>query len=167
MVSEINRANPDLVCLAGDLFDNEYEAMADPQRLADTLSQIQSPLGVYACYGNHDVAERLLSGFTFDFAKMKTSDPRMDALLKKAGIRLLQDEVLLIDSSFSLAGRRHASKPGTEGGRLSAQGLLSGLDPQKPILVLDHEPRDLDALELSLIHIFSIRNSLLTMVLAA
>ena len=34
MVEKINREDPDLVVIAGDIFDNEYEALENPERLA-------------------------------------------------------------------------------------------------------------------------------------
>lgn len=55
MVDRINKQDPDLVVLAGDIFDNEYEALDDPKHLSETLHQIQSKYGTYAVYGNHDV----------------------------------------------------------------------------------------------------------------
>ena len=65
MVQKINAQEPDLVVIAGDIFDNEYEALDDPDRLVKILSSIKSTYGVYACYGNHDIQEKILAGFTF------------------------------------------------------------------------------------------------------
>lgn len=113
MVDKINRENPDLVVVAGDIFDNEYEALEDPERLIHILKQISSRYGVYACYGNHDIQEKILAGFTFGNKEgKKESDPRMDTFLEKAGIQLLQDQGILIDDSFYLYGRPDAGKPG-------------------------------------------------------
>ena len=42
MVEKINEQNPDLVVIAGDIFDNEYDALDDPVRLAQILSGIRS-----------------------------------------------------------------------------------------------------------------------------
>ena len=58
MVEKINATDPDLVVIAGDIFDNEYEALDDPAKLAEILSGIKSRYGVYACYGNHDIEEK-------------------------------------------------------------------------------------------------------------
>lgn len=147
MVARINEQSPDLVVIAGDIFDNDYDALDDPDRLVQILSGIESRYGVYACYGNHDIQEKLLAGFTLEKTKEKVSDPRMDAFLEKAGICLLQDEGVLIDDSFYLYGRPDAKKPGrgiTE--RKSPAQLTEGMDLSKPILVIDHEPRQLEEL---------------------
>ncbi len=147
MVEKINAQNPDLVVLAGDIFDNSYDAVAQPGQIAAALGRIQAQYGVYACYGNHDVSERILAGFTFHHTGSQTRDPRMDAFLDQAGIRALEDEAVLIADAFYLAGRIDDKKPvNAADGRKSPAQLLAGLDPAKPILVLDHEPRELQAL---------------------
>ena len=148
MVEKINREEPDLVVIAGDIFDNEYEALKDPEELIRILKGISSRYGVYACYGNHDIDEKILSGFTFDRSgDRKESDPRMDAFLEEAGIILLHDEGVLIDDSFYLFGRADAGKPGRGiEKRLSPEEITEGLDPDKPLIVLDHEPSQLPEL---------------------
>ena len=61
MTEKINEQKPDLVVVAGDIFDNEYEALDNPDRLAEILRGIHSKYGVYACYGNHDIQEKILA----------------------------------------------------------------------------------------------------------
>ncbi len=112
MVDLINQEDADIVVIAGDIFDNEYEALEDPELLAEVLGGIQSRYGVYACYGNHDIKEKVLAGFTFAGSGEKASDPRMDAFLEKAGIRLLREEGVLIDDAFYLYGRPDYGRPG-------------------------------------------------------
>lgn len=147
MVEQINACEPDLVVFAGDIFDNEYDALEDDARLIEILRGIRSRYGVYACYGNHDISERILAGFTFGGSAEKVSDPRMDAFLAAAGIRLLRDEAVLIDGSFYLYGRPDAERPGRGiTVRKTPQEITAGLDASKPILVLDHEPRELQEL---------------------
>lgn len=148
MVRKINAQKPDLVVIAGDIFDNEYEALDDPKRLIGILQGIESKYGVYACYGNHDIEEKILAGFTFGGRhEKKESDPRMDALLKKAGITLLRDEKVLIDESFYLYGRPDLHRPGRGIEIRKAPGeITEGMDQEKPIIVLDHEPKELQEL---------------------
>ena len=55
IVKKINKQNPDLVCIAGDIFDNEYEAIHEPKKVKKILRKINSRYGVYACWGNHDL----------------------------------------------------------------------------------------------------------------
>ncbi len=147
MVDRINEQNADVVVIAGDIFDNEYEALDDPAALTAILRNIRSTYGVYACYGNHDVEEEILAGFTFDSKKKKESSPQMDAFLQKAGIHLLQEEAVLIDDSFYLYGRPDAQQPGRGiDRRKTAAELTEGLEMKKPVIVIDHEPRELQEL---------------------
>ena len=147
MVEKINREDPDLVVIAGDIFDNEYEALENPERLASILKGIQSRYGVYACYGNHDIQEKILAGFTFRSKGKKESDIRMDAFLEQAGITLLRDESVMIADEIVLYGRPDAKKPGRGiTVRRTPGEITSGLDLSKPIFVIDHEPGELQEL---------------------
>lgn len=101
------RENVDIVLIAGDIYDNDYDALGDTDRLREIFLSIQSRYGIYACYGNHDVAESTLGGFTLDNSNdPKTSDARMDEFLESANIHLLRDESVLIDGSFYVIGRQ-------------------------------------------------------------
>lgn len=147
MVEKINAQNPDLVVVAGDIFDNEYEALENPDRLAAILRGIQSKYGVYACYGNHDIQEKILAGFTFGGKEKKESSVKMDEFLEKSGITLLRDEYVLIDDSFYLYGRPDYERPGRGiDERKSPQEITEDLDLSLPVLVVDHEPRELQEL---------------------
>ncbi|MCI9337640.1 MAG: metallophosphoesterase [Lachnospiraceae bacterium] len=147
MVRLINEQEPDLVVMAGDIFDNEYEALEDSEALARVLGGIQSQYGVYACYGNHDIREKVLAGFTFSGSGEKASDPRMDAFLEEAGIRLLREEGVLIRDAFYLYGRPDYGRPGRGiRERRSPGEITAGMDLSKPVIVIDHQPRELQEL---------------------
>ena len=147
MVEKINAQNPDLVVVAGDIFDNEYEALENPDRLAAILRGIQSKYGVYACYGNHDIQEKILAGFTFGGKEKKESSVKMDEFLEKSGITRLRDEYVLIDDTFYLYGRPDYERPGRGiDERKSPQEITEDLDLSLPVLVIDHEPRELQEL---------------------
>ena len=144
MVEKINAEDADLVVIAGDIYDNEWEAVQEPERMAEILRGIRSKYGVYACYGNHDIEEPILAGFTFRQSEQKASSPEMDAFLSDAGIRLLRDEGVLIDNAFYLYGRADARRPGAGiRVRKSPQEITADMDKTKPIIVLDHQPREL------------------------
>lgn len=148
MVRKINAEDPDLVVFAGDIFDNEYEALDDPDRLISIFRGIKSRYGVYACYGNHDIEEKILAGFTFHKkGEKKVSDVRMDEFLEKAGIRLLRDEGTLIDDSFYVYGRPDRERPGRGiSVRKTPEEITADMDRSKPILVIDHQPKELQEL---------------------
>ena len=172
MVKLINECNPDIVFFCGDIFDNIYDALDDPERLISIYQSINSKYGVYACYGNHDIDEPVLAGFTFNQDEKKVSDPRMDEFLERAGVRLLRDEGVLIDNSFYVYGRPDYARPGRGiEARNTAREIvdlinddLNSTDPldkdyswitgqtdippviDYPVIVLDHEPKELEEL---------------------
>lgn len=146
-VDAVNAMRPDLVVIAGDIFDNEYAAIPQPDHIAEALASIRSTYGTYACWGNHDVSEPILAGFTWDDADAEKDDPRMREFLEKSGINLLDDSVMTLPNGVQLAGRRDASRSKKLGeGRLDAAQLLSGCDLDAPVFVIDHQPGDNDAL---------------------
>ncbi len=148
MVKKINKQNPDLVVIAGDIFDNEYEALDNPKEITKALKSIKSKYGVYATYGNHDIKEKVLAGFTFNKkGEKKESDIRMDQLLENANINLLRDEEVMIEDSIYLYGRPDYRRPGRGiTTRKTAEEITENMDKDKPIIVIDHEPSELQEL---------------------
>ena len=150
LVRKINKQKPDLVCIAGDIFDNEYDAIRNPEKLEKALRGIKSTYGVYACWGNHDLNEEILAGFTFkhkdgDLSDIK--DPRMKKFLKDSNIHILEDESVLINDQFYVIGRKDASLTEKihETRKAPAQ-LTEKLDRDKPIIMIDHQPKELQEL---------------------
>ena len=141
MVRIINEQNADLVLVAGDIFDNAVDEMDDPQAVREALRSIQSRLGVYGCWGNHDVRGRLFSGFSTQEGEAVRGQ-EMDDFVAASGIVMLEDEAVLLDDAFWLVGRKDYENDGTGArGREPLEALLAKVDMDKPILVVDHEPR--------------------------
>lgn len=144
MVKKINEQNADIVIIAGDIFDNSYDGMDDPEGIKAQLKSIKSKYGVYAVYGNHDIDEKILMGFTFDWGGKQLHSEKMTNFMKECNIKLINDESVLINDEFYLVGRRDTDKPGTEDGtRAEISELTKDLDKTKPIFVLSHEPDEL------------------------
>ncbi len=144
MVEKINAQDPDIVIIAGDIFDNSYDGMDDPEGIKAQLKSIKSKYGVYAVYGNHDIDEKILMGFTFDWGGKQLHNEKMTNFMKECDIKLINDESVLINDEFYLVGRRDTDKPGTEDGtRAEISELTKDLDKTKPIFVLSHEPDEL------------------------
>lgn len=144
MVEKINQQNADIVIIAGDIFDNSYDGMDDPEGIKAQLRSIKSKYGVYAVYGNHDIDEKILMGFTFDWGGKQLHSEKMTNFMKECNIKLINDESVLINDEFYLVGRRDTDKPGTEDGtRAEISELTKDLDKTKPIFVLSHEPDEL------------------------
>ena len=65
--------------------------------------------------------------------------------LTEHGVTMLMDSVALIDSSFYLAGRIDRSGRQFDGRlRRSVADLLQGIDRAKPVILMDHQPFELD-----------------------
>ena len=144
MVEKINQQDADIVIIAGDIFDNSYDGMDDPEGIKAQLRSIKSKYGVYAVYGNHDIDEKILMGFTFDWGGKQLHSEKMTNFMKECNIKLINDESVLINDEFYLVGRRDTDKPGTEDGtRAEISELTKNLDKTKPIFVLSHEPDEL------------------------
>lgn len=147
MVDKINRQEPDLVVIAGDIFDNEYDAIMEPTKMEKILKKIKSHYGVYACWGNHDLNEPILAGFTFKQAPEDVKDPRMKKFLENSNIHPLRDESVLIDNRFYVIGRKDASLTEKIGEtRKTPEQLISSLDKNKPVFIIDHQPKGLQEL---------------------
>lgn len=144
MVEKINQQDADIVIIAGDIFDNSYDGMDDPEGIKAQLKSIKSKYGVYAVYGNHDIDEKILMGFTFDWGGKQLHSEKMTNFMKECNIKLINDESVLINDEFYLVGRRDTDNPGTEDGtRAEISELTKNLDKTKPIFVLSHEPDEL------------------------
>jgi len=134
-VESINEQNPDLLLIAGDVFDDNPEPV-ERKHLGELLQQLQPPLGKYAVAGNHDIMA------DFD---------RVSAYLQESGVEMLVDRSVLIDSIFRLAGRMDRSvefrhfNGWDSGSRLSIDELLQPYKEEDfPVVLLDHQPTNLD-----------------------
>ena len=131
IVEKVNRQQPDLVCIAGDMFNNDYMAIQNPDRASALFKQIKAKYGVYSSLGNHD------AGGTFE---------HMLRFLERSNIKLLNDEHVIIDHRLALFGRVDPSPIGNFGNikRKDISDQIAALDANLPIIVMDHRPDQLD-----------------------
>ena len=147
MVTKINAENPDIVFVAGDIFDNQWSAVREPERTKEILAGIKAKYGVYGVMGNHDVEDNLIFGFNFSAGRTNLTDSRYLEFCEKAGIKILSDEVITIDDSVYVVGRLDREETGNESQtRLSSAELIEKLDKSKTIIDLEHEPADVETL---------------------
>lgn len=149
-VDIINKNDVDIVCVVGDIFDNQYSAIKHPDKLIDLFKQIKSKYGMYAVLGNHDVEEPILCGFTFndDDLENKLASKEMLDFIKKSGMVLLYDENVIVNDSVNLYGRADQERPNLGNiTRKESGDIFKEVDTTKPLFVLDHEPREYDELE--------------------
>jgi uncharacterized protein len=123
-VSLINNQNPDIILIAGDLFDRNLRSVK-AQHMDAVLNQLHAKYGVYAVLGNHDYFSNV--------------DSSID-LIARSGIKLLRDSAITIDNKFVLIGRDDFSNRH----RKPIKNIISGIDSSLPMILLDHQPVNLN-----------------------
>ncbi len=147
MTDLINREQPDAVVIAGDIFTSTYEGLSHPETYAEILSGIQAKNGVYAVYGNHDVEETLLGGFAVSPVSEAFRSDEMEAFFDDCHFITLADETAVLPGGIQLAGWIDGEKAGDgTRNRMKPAELLGDLDPELPIVVLQHEPVEFEEL---------------------
>ena len=118
----------DILLMPGDIMDDNTHAFTAynmEKNLAELCDSL--PFGVYATLGNHDLYGH--------------EQPISNAL-RSAGVQLLTDEVFCLDykgQPIWLVGRfdNHKSQ------RVATTELLSQVNSEDPVIVLDHRPSDI------------------------
>ncbi|HSR12041.1 MAG TPA: metallophosphoesterase, partial [Thermodesulfobacteriota bacterium] len=119
---------PDLVVITGDLVD---EAVSHMEEMAGPLSRLRSRHGVIAAMGNHEF-----------FAGVD----RAEAIMKEAGIRVLRNQSVVLPGGLQILGvddptvYRRTGKPVPD-----IDGCIRRLDPEKPSILLYHQPIHFEA----------------------
>lgn len=130
LVERINELKPDIVMFAGDTIDGDVRA-AEKIGAEKILSKIKARYGVYGVYGNHEYF-----GNGIHEAR---------EFLAKSGIKILVDEAITIKNTLVIAGRDDLAKERfSEGKRKSLEEILAGVDRQLPIILMDHQPTNLE-----------------------
>ena len=130
LVSTVNQLKPDLVLFAGDVFDENIETI-NKQQMADNFRKLCAPYGAYAVLGNHEY----IGGNAEDAIKY----------LNEAGVKVLRDSSQEIAGSFYLVGRDDRSSERVKGiKRQSLQTLMQGVNRSLPVIVMDHQPLQLE-----------------------
>ncbi len=130
-VEKINGLKPDIVCIAGDIFDNDFSAVKNPERAAGALKSIETKYGVFACLGNHDAG---------------TTVEKMLSFLEQSNVNILLEDYAVIDDRMILLGRADGDPIGgfSEVERKRADYVLKDIDKNLPVLVMDHNPSNID-----------------------
>ena len=125
MVELVNGQNADLVLLAGDVFDEDLGPVIQ-NNMGDLLKNLRAKQGVYAILGNHEF-----------FGNANAAEK----YFKDHHITVLRDSVVSLDNGITIAGREDISGQRMNGKpRKSIEELLNGIDTEKPVFLLDHQP---------------------------
>jgi len=123
---------PDVIFLLGDIVDGEI----GPVMRNDLLKYFNCPKcrdGLLAITGNHE----FIGGASVTIP-----------YIEKNGIRILKDEAVVIDGCIQVIGRldRDGLRYRNEG-RKPLSKLMEQVDSSKPVILLDHQPFNLDEAE--------------------
>ncbi len=122
-VELINEQKPDIILIAGDLIDHSLKTV-ELQKMEEELLQLKATYGVYAIPGNHDYYAGIEGTLKF---------------MKRSGITVLRDSVVIIDNKIALIGRDDI----TNRNRRQLGSLVEGLNSGMPRIVLDHQPHSM------------------------
>ncbi len=126
LANTMDKLKPDVILLAGDVLDDSLEPFVR-ENMARSMKLLRAPLGVYASLGNHEY----YGGHIGEYIRR----------MKDIGIKVLTDQVVDVEGSFYIAGRKDRAAEQIEaGGRLSVGQLLSEADPERPVILMDHQP---------------------------
>jgi len=132
IVKKINSLNADLILLGGDIVDEDL-APVIRNNLGDSLKKLYAPMGVIGITGNHEY----IGGA--DKAVQYLSDH---------GINMIQDTTILLDSKIYIVGRDDRDKRNfSNEPRKGLKKIMKDIDTSLPIIVLDHQPFELDLKE--------------------
>ena len=140
-VRSMQAEKPDVVLITGDFVDDDT-SKEDMINACKALGTLKTKYGVYYAFGNHD------KGY-YDNEYRGYSGTDLIAELEKNGVKVLQDETVLLDNRFYLIGRQDRSEEQRGESRAEMKDLVKDLDTGKFSIVLDHQPHDYDALEKS------------------
>jgi predicted MPP superfamily phosphohydrolase len=123
ILARVREAAPDLLVCTGDLVDGQINKL---EGLAELLQGIQPPYGKFAITGNHEYYAGLQQSLAF---------------IRKAGFTILRGRSVDVNGTITLAGVDDPAGKQFNGYQgKTEQGLLSGLDHEKFIILLKHRP---------------------------
>lgn len=126
-VDKIMEQKPDLILLVGDIVDYDVKSLYE-QHMETEFLRLKAPYGVYVSTGNHEYIEL-----------GESKDEKILWLSEKAGLTMLRDTTVLIDSAFYIVGREDDMCKT----RKSLPEIMQGVNTSLPIIVMNHEPHKL------------------------
>jgi len=153
IINAINDQKPDLICFAGDIFNDSYYAISNPEKASELFRSLRATHGVYACPGNHDAGK---------------SAEEMADFLQRSDVKLLSDEFDIVNGQAVVLGRLDPRPIGGFKGlrRAAISELILKMNNEKnitlinnksapgqtklftvngnmPIIVIDHNPKSI------------------------
>ena len=115
----VEEQKPDLILIAGDIIDTDTRLIL--HNYDKDFEKIKAPMGVYASVGNHEYYGGLENNIKY---------------IKDRGINLLYEDGIETEEFF-IVGRNYSF-----GKRKSIEELTKGNINNKPVIVIDHSPKE-------------------------
>lgn len=132
IIERINKLNPDLILLGGDIVDEDLGPVIRGD-LGESLKKLNAPMGVIGITGNHEYIGGASEAVNY---------------LEEHGITMVRDTFLVAGNSIAIVGREDRDRPRFSGkGRKAVNEIMQGVDMTRPVIMLDHQPFDLDEKE--------------------
>jgi predicted MPP superfamily phosphohydrolase len=131
LVDRVNAMDPDLILLPGDVIDDTIEPFIR-NKMSELLGELRAKHGIYAVLGNHEYYGGHIDPYLIE--------------MNKIGIRVLRDETVEIAGSLYVAGRKDKTAESADpSNRLAVGELLSPLNLNKAVILMDHQPTKFSA----------------------
>lgn len=125
IVDKINKQNPDIILLAGDIIDEDIKPVLR-DNVGEALLELKSRYGVFGITGNHEYIGGVKDAVDY---------------LESHNIRMLIDSYIKINDSFYIIGRADRDSKRFSGyKRKPLEEILEGVDKSLPLILMDHQP---------------------------
>lgn len=135
MVEEVNQQQADFIVITGDTLDRRLAPFTQ-RGFAKQFQQLKSKYGTFVIFGNHE------------YYHSKHADNHEQDIIdafEQANMKVLKDDVIYLDDvGITLIGRDDLSSYRYHAKRASLADLMMFSDSNTPIILLDHQPSNLD-----------------------
>lgn len=125
IISEADKVKPDVILLVGDVYD-EGTSSGEIDYSMEVFEKLAKEYPVYYVIGNHEVG----------YGSSPLKEYNLLERLNQAGVITLNDEYVEFED-INLIGRVDY----TINDRKEMKDIINGIDNDKPLVLLDHQPR--------------------------
>lgn len=135
MVDKVNQLDADFIVITGDTLDRRLQPFTE-KGFDKQFQQFKSKYGTYIIFGNHEY---------LNIKEKNNHEQDIINAFKHANMKVLKDDVVHLDNvGITFIGRDDFSSSRYDIKRASLPDLMVFSNTNKPIILLDHQPHDLD-----------------------
>ena len=135
MVDKVNQLDADFIVITGDTLDRRLQPFTE-KGFDKQFQQFKSKYGTYIIFGNHEY---------LNIKEENNHEQDIINAFKHANMKVLKDDVVHLDNvGITFIGRDDFSSSRYDIKRASLPDLMVFSNTNKPIILLDHQPHDLD-----------------------